>query len=150
MVGSLFEAVGGAPAVLALARAWHERCLADPVVSHAFSHPGQHPEHIERLAAYWAEAWGGPTTYTSSMGSQHDVLVMHSANGVHEEMDQRAIACFIAALDDAHLPGDPSLRRTLTNYFVWSTTALAAHPTSAADVPASPPLPHWSLPGSSA
>ncbi len=35
---------------------------SDEVVSHAFSH-GFHPEHAERLAAYWAEALGGPTAY---------------------------------------------------------------------------------------
>jgi hemoglobin len=37
--------------------AWRERgmprVMVDEVVSHAFSH-GFHPEHTERLAAYWA------------------------------------------------------------------------------------------------
>jgi len=34
--------------------------MVDDVVSHAFSH-GFHPQHVERLAAYWA--WGaGPKT----------------------------------------------------------------------------------------
>jgi len=33
--------------------------MADEVVSHAFSH-GFHPNHSERLAAYWAEALLGP------------------------------------------------------------------------------------------
>jgi hemoglobin len=33
--------------------------MADDVVGHAFSH-GFHPQHVERLAAYWAEALGGP------------------------------------------------------------------------------------------
>ena len=42
-------------------RAWHARVVADEVVSHAFSH-GYHPDHTERLAAYWGEALGGPTT----------------------------------------------------------------------------------------
>jgi hemoglobin len=38
------------------------RVMADEVVSQAFSH-GFHPEHIQRLAAYWADALAGPTTY---------------------------------------------------------------------------------------
>ena len=45
--------------MLRLAEAWHKRVLEDEVVSHAFSH-GYHAEHTERLAAYWAEALGGP------------------------------------------------------------------------------------------
>ena len=60
MTETIFEAAGGRQAFMNLARAWHARCLADPVVSHAFSH-GYHPQHTERLAAYWAEALGGPT-----------------------------------------------------------------------------------------
>ena len=72
--------------------------MADEVVSHAFSH-GFHPQHTERLAAYWAEALGGPPTYTERYGDETAVVRMHSGNGPHEEMDQRAIACFDHALD---------------------------------------------------
>jgi hemoglobin len=50
--------------VLRLAEAWHQRVLADEIVAHAFSH-GFHPLHTERLAAYWGEAWGGPTSIMS-------------------------------------------------------------------------------------
>jgi hypothetical protein len=37
-----------------LADAWHKRVMADDVVAHAFSH-GFHPQHVERLAIYWAD-----------------------------------------------------------------------------------------------
>ena len=59
---TVYEAVGGADGLLALARAWHARVMVDEVVSHAFSH-GYHPAHTERLAAYWAEALGGPSVF---------------------------------------------------------------------------------------
>ena len=62
---SLFEAVGGAPGLTRLADAGHARVMADDVVAHAFSH-GFHPEHTRRLAAYWAEALGGPPAFTST------------------------------------------------------------------------------------
>ena len=58
---TVYEDAGGAEGLVALAGAWHERVMADEVVSHAFSH-GFHPQHSERLASYWAEALGGPTT----------------------------------------------------------------------------------------
>jgi truncated hemoglobin YjbI len=85
MTETIYEAAGGRQAFINLARAWHARCLADPVVSHAFSH-GYHPQHTERLAAYWAEALGGPTDYTESMGDESRVVRMHSGNGEHVEM----------------------------------------------------------------
>jgi hemoglobin len=38
--------------------------MADEEVSHAFAR-GYHPEHAERLAAYWGEAPGGPAATTT-------------------------------------------------------------------------------------
>src|SRR5262245_29371401 len=64
---TVYEAAGGSDGMLRLASAWHTRVLEDEVVSHAFSH-GFHPQHTERLAAYWAEALGGPTTYSDRYG----------------------------------------------------------------------------------
>ena len=99
----MYDAAGGREGLLALAHAWHVRCLADPVVSHAFSH-GYREDHSERLAAYWAEALGGPTEFTDTMADESHVLRLHSGNGPHEEMDRRALEAFVLALDDAGLP----------------------------------------------
>ncbi|HYU85818.1 MAG TPA: group II truncated hemoglobin [Kribbellaceae bacterium] len=144
---SVFEAAGGRQAFQELAHAWHRRCLQDEVVSHAFSHPGQHPQHVERLAAYWAEALGGPPDYTGTMADHSYVLRLHSGNGEHHEMDERAQACFACALDDAGLPDDERLRSTLKDYFRWATSLMASHPDSADDVPDGLKLPHWSWHG---
>ena len=95
---TVYDAAGGLDGLLKLASAWHTRVLEDEVVSHAFSH-GYHPQHTERLA--WAEALGGPTTYSDRYGDETSVVRIHSGNGLHEEMDQRAIACFDQALEDA-------------------------------------------------
>ncbi len=92
----MYEAAGGDEGLLRLAEAWHVRVLADEVVSHAFSH-GYRADHSERLAAYWAEALGGPARYSASLGDETEVVRMHSGNGPHEDMDRRAVACFDAA-----------------------------------------------------
>ena len=143
---SVYDAMGGADAVLRLARAWHERVLADEVVSHAFSH-GFRDDNDLRLAAYWAEQLGGPATFSETMGEHSEVLRMHSGNGEHHEMDRRAEACFALALDDAGLPDDPRLRRTLTAWFHWGVDLMDSHPETADDVPDGLPFPHWSWGG---
>ena len=144
---TVFEAAGGIEGLRALAKAWHQRVMADPVVSHAFSH-GFHPQHTERLAAYWSEALGGPSTYTDSYGDETTVIKMHSGNGMHAEMDQRAIACFDQALVDIGLAGDPELRRVLHDYFAWATTTtMARYHRSADDVPSGMRIPQWSWDG---
>ena len=144
---SLFEAAGGDDGLLRLAEAWHQRVLADPVVGHAFSH-GFHPDHTRRLAAYWAEALGGPATYSHSYGDESSVVRLHSGNGRHDEMDRRAIACFDGALEDVGLGADAALREALHAYFAWATTtSMARYADSADDVPAGLEIPKWSWSG---
>ncbi len=142
----MYEAAGGESGLRRLAHAWHERVLADELVSHAFSQ-GFHPDHTDRLAAYWAEALGGPATYSTRYGNETEVVRMHSGNGPHEEMDQRAIECFDQALDDVHFDDGP-LRQALHNYFAWATsTTMSRYHDSAADVPSGLAIPHWSWDG---
>jgi hemoglobin len=144
---TVFEAAGGDGGILRLAEAWHTRVLADEVVSHAFSH-GYRPDHTERLAAYWSEALGGPTTYTDRYGDETSVVRTHSGKGPHDEMDVRAIACFDQALIDVGLDRDDRLRQVLHDYFAWATTTtMAPYHRSADDVPRDLAMPHWSWHG---
>jgi hemoglobin len=144
---SVYEAAGGEEGLLRLAGAWHARVMADEVVSHAFSH-GFHPEHTVRLAAYWMEALGGPTSYSDAYGDESSVVRLHSGNGPHEEMDRRAIACFDQAMADIGLDQDTDLRSVLHDYFAWATTtSMARYHESADDVPAGLRIPRWSWNG---
>jgi len=122
---SLFDALGGEPRVLALAAAWHERVMADDVVSHAFSR-GFDPDHTQRLASYWVEALGGPSDYSDRYGDETAVVRIHSGHGPHEEMDQRAIGCFDDAMRDIGITEDDPVRPVLHDYFAWATTATMA------------------------
>src|SRR5689334_10354779 len=124
-VATVYEAVGGIGSLRRLAEAWHARVMADEEVSHAFSH-GYRADHSERLAAYWAEALGGPPLYSPRYGDETSVVRIHSGNGAHEEMDRRAIACFGQALADTGLAPDDRLRQVLYDYFAWTTTTTMA------------------------
>jgi len=144
---SVYEAVGGSEGLLRLAEAWHCRVMADELVSHAFSH-GFHPHHSERLAAYWAEALGGPTTYSDAYGDETSVVRIHSGNGPHEEMDRRAIGCFDQALEDVGLSTAGPVRQVMHDYFAWATTTtMSRYHESAADVPEGLSIPQWSWDG---
>ena len=144
---TVFEAAVKNNGLQRLAEAWHHRVVADEVVRHAFIH-GFHPHHVERLAAYWAEALGGPSTYSDSYGDETHVVRMHSGNGEHDEMNRRAIACFDQALADVGLADDNALRQVLHDYFAWATTAtMSRYHRSADDVPGGLKIPHWSWNG---
>ena len=151
-MATVYEAAGGIDGLLRLAHAWHARVMADEEVSHAFSH-GYRPDHSERLAAYWAEALGGPPLYSQRYGDETSVVRIHSGNGAHEEMDRRAIACFGQALADIGLANtamapDDRLRQVLYDYFAWATTTtMARYHRSADDVPDGLRIPRWSWDG---
>ena len=144
---TVYHAAGGMDGLRRLANAWHERVMADAVVSHAFSH-GFHPEHTERLAAYWAEALGGPAAFSANYGDETAVVKMHSGHGPHHEMDERAIACFDQALLDVGLTEADALQRVLHDYFAWTTaTTMSRFHESAEDVPEGLSIPRWSWSG---
>jgi hemoglobin len=71
---------------------------------------------------------------------------MHSGQGAHVEMDQRAIECFDDALIDAGFTEDP-LRTALHDYFLWATNRMSSYPDPEDDVPDDLPVPRWSWTG---
>ena len=144
---SLYEFAGGAPAFVALATAHHARCLADPELNHPFSHDDQHPQHVQRLAWYWAEALGGPPTYTASCGTHSGVLRLHSEPGDMTDLGRRFVACFIAAMDDAGLPDDPDFRRAMSGYIRWATDDMLSHAAPGVETATDAPVPRWSWDG---
>lgn len=144
---TLYELAGGEAAFLALARAHHARCLADPELNHPFSHDDQHPQHVERLAAYWAEVLGGPPTYSMTCGGDETgVLRMHAGNGDVGDLGERFLACFVRALDDAKLPDDPEFREAMRGYMHWAVDNVLAHE-EATDVRPGLAMPRWGWDG---
>lgn len=143
---SIYEAVGGDEVFLALATAHHARCLADPILSHPFSHPG-HPQHIERLASYWAEVLGGPPRFSADCSDHSEMLGIHANQGADSDLGERFVACFVAALDDAGLPADGELRAALRAYMEWAVDEVMSYSPADAAVPAGLAMPRWSWDG---
>jgi hemoglobin len=139
---TLFEFAGGEGAFLALAEAHHRRCLADPVLSHPFTHPG-HPDHIARLAAYWAEVLGGPPRFTEEAGGHAAMLGIHAGQGADADLGRRFVACFLLAADDAGLPADPEFRAALHAYMEWAVDEVQSYSPPGSEVPAVMLMPRW-------
>ncbi len=143
---TIYEFAGGASAFRALADAHHRRCLEDPELNHPFSHPGN-PEHIQRLADYWAEVFGGPPRYSESFGGHSGMIAIHAGQGSTDDLGSRFVACFVQAADDAGLPDDPDLRAALRNYMQWAVGEILYY--SPQDMQAEPglPTPRWGWDG---
>jgi hemoglobin len=139
----MFEFAGGGPAFLALAAALHERCLQDPELNHPFSQT-QNPQHVENLAAYWAEVFGGPSRYSAAHGGHSAMISIHAGQGAGDDYGPRFVACFMQAVDDAHLPDDPDFRKSLRSYIVWATRDVLSYSPPGAKVQAGMSVPSWS------
>lgn len=143
---SIYQFAGGEAALLALATAHHERCLADPVLSHPFSHSG-HPDHIQRLASYRGEVFGGPPRYSESCGGHPGMLDIHAGQGADDDLGDRFVTCFVVAADDAGLPDDPAFRANLRAYMEWAVREVLSYSPRGSRAPSSAPVPRWSWSG---
>jgi hemoglobin len=143
---TIFEFAGGDRAFLALATAFHARCLEDPVLSHPFSHPGN-PEHVERLADYWSEVFGGRSRYSESFGGHPAMLEIHARQGADDDLGRRFVEAFVRAADDAGLPEDPGFRDALRDYMKWAVAEVLAFSPEDSVVPEDLRMPRWGWEG---
>jgi hemoglobin len=143
---SLYDFAGGDRAFLALAAAFHERCLQDPVLNHPFSHTGD-PHHIEHLAAYWAEVFGGPAAYSDAHGGHSGMLDIHAGHGGEDAFEPRFMDCVMKAADDARLPDDPEFREVFRSYMESAVKEVMAVSPPGSTVPSGLPTPHWTWNG---
>ena len=134
---TIYDRAGGFDKILALSRRWHELCLADPLAAHPFEH-GLHPQHDERLAAYLAEALGGPKLYSAGYGDETSVQRLHACNGVHIELDEACLKLFVQALGDVGI--DAVTAGRIAAYFRAATEAQRAYCGPDAAVPEGLPL----------
>jgi hemoglobin len=107
-------------------------CLQDPLAAHPFEQP-MHPRHDERLAAYLAEALGGPALYTAGYGDESSVQRLHACNGEHVELDEACLAAFDQALADTGITGDAGAR--FAAYFRRATEEQRRYAADGAQVP---------------
>jgi hemoglobin len=143
---SIYDAVGGGPALRALAADFHARCLVDPVLEHPFSHTSN-PEHVQRLADYWGEVFGGPPVFSQSYGGHSAMLGLHANQGAESDLGDRFVEVFDAAVTSSAVPDDPELRAVLHDYMQWATDEVMAYSPAGARVPPDLAVPRWTWDG---
>jgi hemoglobin len=139
---TIFKHLGGADALHRLADAQYRRCLADPVLSPVFGTQGR-PGHVEHLAAWLGEVFGGPDSYTRELGG-HGALLRHHANrAITEAQRERFVEVFLEAADEAGLPDDERFRRRFREYIEWGSRIAMAVSRPGADITTHEPVPRW-------
>src|SRR5260221_13492454 len=99
----MYEFAGGQSAFERLAEAQYRRCLDDPILSQVFGTVAD-PDHAPRLAAWLAEVFGGPKTYSEGYGG-HDGMIAYHLNGAFtEEQRIRFVEVMMEAADEGGCP----------------------------------------------
>lgn len=139
---TLFEAVGGIDALRRLSNTFYDAVLADALLAPVFADFSR--THVEHVAVWLAEVFGGPTGFTDELGGHQSLLRSHLGLSITEEQRLRWMELMTTAVEK-ELPGDELLRRRVLEYFDWGTTI-------ARDVSADPvgqdlgdpgPTPRW-------
>ena len=115
---SLYDAVGGTDGLRRLSQSFYERVLADEVLAPMFA--TFTPHHVEHVAIWLAEVFGGPTQFTDDLGGHQALLRSHLGLGIRDEHRDRWLQLMREALHEV-LPGRPEVHDALMAYFEWGT-----------------------------
>ncbi|MEV6398244.1 group II truncated hemoglobin [Streptomyces sp. NPDC051907] len=143
---TLYEAVGGADALQRLSDSFYEAVLADELLAPVFA--DFTPTHIEHVAVWLAEVFGGPARFTEELGGHQALLRAHLGLAITEEQRVRWVELMTAAVDK-ELPDDELLRKRVVEYFEWGTKIarqVSADPVGT-DLGTPGPTPRWGWDG---
>jgi hemoglobin len=97
---SIFEAIGGEPALTAVVDDFYVRVLADPQLAGFFAGTSM-PKLKGRQVEFFAAALGGPDFYTGTSMRQ-----AHAGRGISQADFDKVAFHLTAALADAGVPGE--------------------------------------------
>jgi hemoglobin len=143
---SLYDAVGGTDGLRRLSRSFYERVLADEVLAPIFS--TFTPHHVEHVAVWLAEVFGGPAQFTEAHGGHQALLRSHLGLGIRDEHRTRWLELMGEAIGEV-LPGQPKVHDALMAYFGWGT-AIAQQVSQdpvGTDLGDPGPIPRWTYRG---
>src|SRR5215475_7345523 len=100
---SLYDRLGGMPAIRAVVDDFVGRILADDRVNKWFAHAASDPENAQaykaKLADFICQGTGGPCKYAGA-----DMLAAHKGRGVTEEAFNAVVGDLVATLDKLKVP----------------------------------------------
>lgn len=140
-VPTLFEWVGGMPALEHLFETFYARVPSDPLLAPIFARMS--PEHVKHVAAFVAEVFGGPKTYSEQYGGHPNMILHHVGRALTEEQRTRWMQLLLQCADELGMPSDPEFRSALVGYLEWGTRLAVMNSQPGANVGGEAPMPKW-------
>jgi hemoglobin len=140
-IPTLFEWIGGTPALERLLATFYDRVPADPLLAPVFANMS--PDHVNHVAAFVAEVFGGPKRYSAELGGHHGMIRRHVGRGLTDGQRKRWIQLLLECADELGVPDDPEFRSAFVAYLEWGTRLAVINSQPGADVTADSPMPAW-------
>lgn len=139
---TLFEWLGGMPALLRMTRLFYEKHVPnDPLLAPLFARMS--PSHPVRVAAWLGETFGGPKTYSDSYGGYDRMIGEHAGKALTEAQRARWAQLIVQSADEAGLPRDPEFRAAFVAYIEWGSRIALENSQPGAHPPPHMPVPRW-------
>ncbi|MBV9161562.1 MAG: CDGSH iron-sulfur domain-containing protein [Pseudonocardiales bacterium] len=141
-VPTVFEWVGGLPALRRLTRLFYEKYIPeDPLLAPVFAEMST--DHPERVAKWLSEVFGGPKYFTDQYGGYPRMISQHIGKGLTETLRSRWASLMVQAANDAELPSDAEFRAAFVSYIEWGSRIAVENSQYGAVPPPNMPVPRW-------
>ena len=138
---TLLEWMGGPPKLRQLITVFYAKVADDPVLGPVFARMS--PQHVEHVADFIAEVFGGPKTYSEQHGGHRAMIHKHAGRALTEELRQRWMNLLLRCADDVGVPDDPEFRSAFVAYIEWGTRLAVINSRPGANVETDQPMPAW-------
>jgi hemoglobin len=138
---TVYEWMGGAPALEKLFTRFYERVPDDPLLAPVFA--GMDSHHAHHVAAFVGEVFGGPSRYSEEHGGHPAMIRKHLGRSLREDMRRRWIALLLDCADEVGVPDDPEFRSAFVAYLEWGTRLAVINSQPGAAVVEEAPMPRW-------
>jgi len=138
---TLYEWLGGMPALEQLTALFYSRVPGDPVLAPVFANmSAEHPRHV---AEFLAEVFGGPAAYSTQRGGHAAMIRHHLSRSLTQEQRRRWIELLLSCSDELGVPDDPEFRSAFVAYLEWGTRLAVINSQPGAGVTEEAPMPRW-------
>ena len=119
-VPTLFEWAGDIKTFETLFSNFYDKVQKDDLLGEVFRNMA--PEHVQHVAFFVAEVFGGDKLYTSQVGGSHAKMIgKHIGKMLTEEKRQRWLHLLLQTADEVGLKSDPEFRSAFVGYLEWGT-----------------------------
>ena len=140
-VPTLFEWLGGMPALDRLTVRFYERVRSNETLAPVFANMGaDHPHHV---AMFLAEVLGGPTAYSEAFGGHYRMIQRHLNRHLTQEQRRAWVTLLLDTADEIGMPDDPEFRSAMVGYLEWGSRLAVINSQPGVSVVQDVPMPKW-------